>query len=131
MWEYCGVVKDFKKLSMGLSKINEIKSLSNEVDVRIDTFSQDDLINKFELDSSLCVAEATIKAALERKESRGAHQRNDYPETKKEEEYNYLTKLVDNSINIRKIKTISPREELKSLIQNSRQMSDFKGKLLE
>ncbi len=48
-----------------------------------------ELLNRWELDNLLQVAMVISQAALDRKESRGAHFRDDYPERKNE--YNYHT----------------------------------------
>ena len=45
---------------------------------------------------SLDSAEATLRCALERKESRGSHQRSDYPETSDAQRVNYVVSLADD-----------------------------------
>jgi succinate dehydrogenase/fumarate reductase flavoprotein subunit len=55
----------------------------------------------FELRNSLHVAEMIALAALNRKESRGAHQRLDHPETKTDFERNQILHLDGDSIGSR------------------------------
>ncbi|MBI5223265.1 FAD-binding protein [Candidatus Micrarchaeota archaeon] len=52
-----------------------------------------ELVNAFELDFMLDLASCTIESALERKESRGAHTRTDYP---KRDDTNWLKHIVCN-----------------------------------
>ncbi|MCB2214519.1 MAG: FAD-binding protein [Desulfobulbaceae bacterium] len=53
-----------------------------------------ELLNRWELDNLLMVAMAISQAALHRKESRGAHFRDDYPERKDEFNYHTLASMV-------------------------------------
>ena len=78
MWENCGVIKSKDLLNNGLEKIRIIQTKLKDIDIRIDEHSCEDLALIFDLQSSLISAEATILSALERKESRGAHQRSDF-----------------------------------------------------
>ena len=79
MWKYCGVIKNKTLLLEGLSKIEKIITKLRDIDVRIDQYNCEDLALIFDLQSSLFSAKATIVSALQRNESRGAHQRSDFP----------------------------------------------------
>ncbi|MGI8968825.1 MAG: FAD-binding protein [Chloroflexota bacterium] len=79
MWENCGVVRSEERLLQGLEKVAEVQDASARVDVRPSAEGYQDLAQALDLRSSLRVAEVTIRGALERRESRGAHQRSDYP----------------------------------------------------
>tara|TARA_B100000700_G_scaffold289464_1_gene346796 strand:- start:3064 stop:4821 length:1758 start_codon:yes stop_codon:yes gene_type:complete len=133
MWETCGVIKDEKSLESGLQKLKEIKDLIKDVDVRIDYQSCDDLVQIFDLESSVVSAEATILSALKRKESRGSHQRSDYTQLKDSEKCNYHVWINKNNFEIEiKKKNIPPiNKKLLDIINNAKRVSDFKGKLLE
>ncbi|MGI8586135.1 MAG: FAD-dependent oxidoreductase [Chloroflexia bacterium] len=78
MWECCGVVRDEERLRKGLDKIAELKAVAPHIDVRSSAEGYYELAHALDLRSSLVAAEATILSALERRESRGAHQRSDY-----------------------------------------------------
>ncbi|OUL43842.1 succinate dehydrogenase, partial [Prochlorococcus sp. HOT_208_60] len=56
MWEYCGVTKDENKLKEGLNKIIDLKNKLNYLDVRIDKYNCDDLVQTFDFQSSLISA---------------------------------------------------------------------------
>lgn len=79
MWEYCGVVRSQERLAQGQEKIDELKQSLPMVDVRPSSEGYKDLAIAYDLKASLTIAEATILSAIERRESRGAHQRSDYP----------------------------------------------------
>ena len=131
MWNYCGVIKDHEKLTKGLAKLQEIKDRSQCLDVRIGDQNYQDLIGIFDLKASITTAEATIKTAIERKESRGAHQRSDFPSLSKSEDCNYKVKLRNGSLDISKNKLEPLDHDLKCLIDETIKITDFKDKLLE
>ncbi len=133
MWEHCGVIKDKELLESGLRKVKEIKDIIKDIDVRIDYQSCDDLIQIFDLESSVISAQATMLSALNRKESRGSHQRSDYPKLNNCEQCNYHVKLNKQTfdLDISK-KNIAPLSKtLQNIISKTNKVIDFKGKLIE
>ncbi|MDQ6723097.1 MAG: hypothetical protein M3Z01_02360, partial [Thermoproteota archaeon] len=82
MKENAGIVRDGTRLQKGLERILEIKEKFYSKDNILKEFKIDDenVVLTFEVKSSLIVCEATIRSALMRQESRGAHYRSDYPE---------------------------------------------------
>jgi succinate dehydrogenase flavoprotein subunit len=80
MWETCGVVRDQAGLRRGLEQVGELRELAGEVDVRPTSEGYADLAHALDLRASLVTAEATLLGALARTESRGAHQRRDFPQ---------------------------------------------------
>ena len=132
MWENCGVVRDEERLNKGLEKINFLKESIKNLDVRPDSEGYEDLMLAFDLEGSIMSAEATILGAIERKESRGAHQRYDYKNIDSKFSLNFNIKL-DGSNNLRvissKLKKLNP--ELKDIISNTKSITDFSGMLLE
>ena len=132
MWEYCGVIKNQKLLLEGLSKIENIKTKMKSVDVRIDQYNCEDLALIFDLQSSLFSAEATIISALERNESRGAHQRSDFPKLDPSCNFNCLVYLDETeNLKISKVPLKELNENLKIIIGNARREEDISDKLLE
>ena len=131
MWEFCGVVKDEEKLIRGIEKLKELKIMSKNIDVRLSEFNNQDLINALDLRASLLSAEATILSALERKESRGAHQRKDYPGISKAYECNFKVFLEDKKLKVNKTKILSLKNDLCKIVENTDTNNDIKGKLLE
>jgi succinate dehydrogenase / fumarate reductase, flavoprotein subunit len=79
MWENCGVVRDAERLQRGLARLASIRAATADVDVRPSSEGYGDLALALDLRGAIAAAEATLRSALERRESRGAHQRTDYP----------------------------------------------------
>lgn len=132
MWAHCGVVRSGEKLQQGLEKIDKLEAAAKNLDVRPDSEGFEDLMLAFDLEGSLLSARATLMGAIARKESRGAHQRSDFTETKKEMKVNFVSKLdAQNKLVVTKkeIEPISP--ELKKVIESTDLIKNFKGKLLE
>jgi succinate dehydrogenase / fumarate reductase flavoprotein subunit len=80
MWERCGVVRDESGLREGLGEVTSLGEAAARVDVRPGAEGWGDLAHVLDLRGALVVAEATVRCAIERRESRGAHQRADHPE---------------------------------------------------
>ena len=79
MSECCGVVRSDAGLEEGLARLSEVTVRSRAMEVRPDLAGYADLAHAFDLEGSLLAARATLECALERRESRGAHSRLDYP----------------------------------------------------
>jgi succinate dehydrogenase / fumarate reductase flavoprotein subunit len=80
MWERCGVVRDEKGLREGLREIEALRETAADVDVRPGAEGWTDLAHALDLRAGLAVAVATLRGAIERRETRGAHNRTDFPD---------------------------------------------------
>lgn len=80
MTEYAGVVRDESGVRTGLSELHTIQARVADIGVHPDNAGYQDLAHAFDLKASLIAARATLEAALERRETRGCHNRADYPE---------------------------------------------------
>jgi succinate dehydrogenase/fumarate reductase flavoprotein subunit len=80
MWENAGPFRTGEKLAQALHRIREMREqeLLN-LEIASDAAFNMDLQDWFELRAMLTTAEAVVTSALSRTESRGAHQREDYP----------------------------------------------------
>lgn len=74
VWESAGVVRSGPGLEQGLARLAELRDRMEGAPT-----GTSDLAAALDLRSMLLTAEATLRAALLRTESRGAHQREDYP----------------------------------------------------
>jgi succinate dehydrogenase / fumarate reductase flavoprotein subunit len=100
MWECCGVVRTEERLRQGLEKLAELRDAAADVDVRPSAEGYQDLAHALDLRASLLAAEATIRAAIERRESRGAHQRSDYPALDPALEVNFVVTPANDGLTI-------------------------------
>ncbi len=132
MWKYCGVIKNKNLLQEGLKEIEIINTKINNIDIRIDKYNCEDLALIFDLQSSLISAKATIISALERKESRGAHQRSDFPNIDPDFKFNCVVNIdKDSNLKITKRPLKVLDKKLKNIISNASREEDIRGKLLE
>lgn len=81
MTDHAGVVRDEQGLTTCLAELDEIEERTAHLGVHPDHAGFQDLTHAFDLKASILAARATVEAARERRESRGAHNRSDYPET--------------------------------------------------
>jgi succinate dehydrogenase/fumarate reductase flavoprotein subunit len=82
MWTKVGAFRKSDDLAQALERIRAMReSELDELSVSPETVHNASLVEWFELRNGLQAAEAVAVAALERRESRGAHQRLDFPET--------------------------------------------------
>lgn len=80
MTEHAGVVRDEVGLTAGLAELDDIEARIKEVGIHPDIAGFQDLAHAFDLLGSALAARATLEAALERRETRGCHNRSDFPE---------------------------------------------------
>ena len=80
MSECGGVVRSEDGLRDGLTRLEEVAARARDLEVRPDLAGYDDLAHAFDLQGSLLAARATLECARERRETRGAHNRVDFPE---------------------------------------------------
>jgi succinate dehydrogenase/fumarate reductase flavoprotein subunit len=81
MWRDAGPFRDCAGLTDALARIGEMQTALPEFAVAPGRRTNPTLADWFELGASLGAAEAVVRAALARQESRGAHQRSDFPDT--------------------------------------------------
>lgn len=81
MFEDVGIYRNEKDMTSALEKVRELQKKFKDVKVS-DTgkIFNTELLNAWELSNMLEIAECVAASALNRKESRGGHAREDYPE---------------------------------------------------
>ncbi|WP_405216575.1 FAD-binding protein [Agrococcus sp. Ld7] len=90
MSEHAGVVRSGTGLQEGLEKLAVLEQRAQHVTAHPDIAGFDDLAHAFDLLGSLLAARATLECALERRETRGCHNRADFPETDPAMQGNFL-----------------------------------------
>jgi succinate dehydrogenase / fumarate reductase, flavoprotein subunit len=80
MTEHAGVVRDEAGLEAGLAEMEAIEERMPHVTLHPDNAGFQDVAHAFDLRSSVLAARATLEAAVERRETRGCHNRSDHPD---------------------------------------------------
>jgi succinate dehydrogenase / fumarate reductase flavoprotein subunit len=124
MTDHAGVVRSEEGLNEGLRQLDEIEERMGKLGIHPDIAGYQDLAHAYDLKSSALAARATLAAALERRETRGAHNRSDYPEMDPELQVN-LVWSPETGVTKEEIAPIP--DEISELI---REVSD-EGKLVE
>jgi succinate dehydrogenase / fumarate reductase flavoprotein subunit len=131
MWECCGVVRSEERLEMGVVRLGELREAAAQVDVRPSSEGWQDLAVAYDLRGALYAAEATVRSALERRESRGAHQRYDYPDVDPAQEVNYRVRLIaGDGMEVSSTLVAQIPDDLRVYAEDDPQLL-FKGRLLE
>ena len=81
MWHDVGPFRDATGLDRALVRITELAAALPDIAIAPGRRANPTLADWFELRAGLTAAEAVVRAASARLESRGAHQRNDFPKT--------------------------------------------------
>ena len=99
MWEKAGPFRTGEKLSTALRRIREMREQELPgLEIATEGAFNMDLQDWFELRAMLTTAEAVVTSALSRTESRGAHQREDYPNSDPVYLRNQVLKLKNGAL---------------------------------
>jgi succinate dehydrogenase/fumarate reductase flavoprotein subunit len=100
MWDDVGPFRTREKLARALAIFNDMtRQLGEQPPKARDAFDLDRL-DWLDLRNMLLVARAVAQAALQRTESRGAHQREDFPAASPEWEVNQLAYLSGDALHV-------------------------------
>ena len=96
MWEKVGVLRTGEKLTAALARIREMRSALAGMVPADDTEFNMTLQDWYDLRSALLTAESVTLAAINRTESRGAHQREDYEQMDPAQVHNQRLRLGED-----------------------------------
>jgi succinate dehydrogenase / fumarate reductase flavoprotein subunit/fumarate reductase (CoM/CoB) subunit A len=99
MWDKVGVFRTGEALLEARERIHEMRTREfQDLSISPETVHSGSMVEWFELRSGLYAAEAVTNAAIRRCESRGAHQRIDFPETRDDYQINQQIWLMNDRI---------------------------------
>ena len=81
MWEKVSIVRNEKDLNEALKQLQEMEKDLNKLDVNNQKQYNTDLVTALEVINMVEICILTVKSAILRRESRGAHFRSDFPES--------------------------------------------------
>jgi len=96
MTEKVGVFRNEKDLDAAINQLQEFKERSGHISLSCSSLVMNqELVDRWELDNLLDISMIIAHSARNRKESRGAHSREDYPYRKHEYNYHTLASMVE------------------------------------
>ena len=107
MWEDIGVVRSAEGLARALAGVEALRRLLPQLDVDVQQ-DHHGLARALDLRASLVTAEATIRSALERRESRGAHHRTDHPDLDPDQRVNLVVARATSGELVVRRRAIAP-----------------------
>jgi succinate dehydrogenase / fumarate reductase flavoprotein subunit len=120
--ERCGGIRRTdKKLGEGLEQLREIAGRAERLDLGGDITSVDFEL-AIDLEFMLVAAEAVLRGARERTESRGAHYRDDHPETHADWRVNILYSRDDRGMSLRYSEPGEPSEQVRRALDEQHEM---------
>ena len=84
MWEKVSIVRNEQNLKSALERLLEMKEELKDLNVDDRTQFNESLLTALEVINMVEICILTVKSAILRRESRGAHFRSDFPESKDE-----------------------------------------------
>ena len=119
MQHLAGIVRTEEELLKAKEELQKLKDRANKVRVMGSREYNNGWHTALDLFNLLTVSEAITIAAIERKESRGAHFREDYPNKDEQSgKFNLvISKGTDGEMNIRREPLTPIRQDLKQIIE--------------
>ena len=121
MQDKVGIIREEKELLAAIDAIGELRKRAEKVSVEGNRHYNNGWHTALDLDNLLTAAEAVARAAVQRKESRGAQARSDYPDKSKEcGTFNLVVKRGDDgAMDVRQVPVVPIREDLKAIIEEN------------
>ncbi|MDG6913808.1 MAG: FAD-binding protein [Nitrososphaerota archaeon] len=117
MWKHVGIVRNAADLEAGLIELEKLRDEAKGLKAVGERAYNQSWTDSLQVLDMLLVCEAIIGSALERKESRGAHTRSDFPSKDPKWLVNIVTSQIDGKMVRRTEPVPTPPEALLSLIK--------------
>lgn len=117
MWEEAGIYRTEDGLNDALEQLDALHERIDDIVVPGSLRYNHGVLAYLSLRSMFLCSEAIVKSALERDESRGAHQREDHPELD-DDLYNVVCVPEDGGVAVRRESVPEPDEELLEVLQD-------------
>jgi succinate dehydrogenase / fumarate reductase flavoprotein subunit len=117
MSTYAGILRDENGLRNALTKIMDLREFAKEARVQGGLKYNKGLLQCLELPFMTTAAEAIVRGAIERKESRGAHARTDYPKKDPSMRKNIIFKMEKDGMRLYWKDVPEMPEELRKLVK--------------
>ena len=119
MSDLVGIVRRQEEMERALTELEKLKELAARVSTPGNREYNPGWHTALDLRNLLTVSEAVAKCAVERKESRGAHFRDDYPEKSAEAaKFNHVVKgAPDGSMQLTRVPLVPMTDEMKQIIE--------------
>lgn len=125
MWDNAGIIREEKLLRNGLEYLNLLKERVSKKGLKNSSSLRESIIIKNRLQNVIQLSEVTTLGAIERKESRGAHYREDYLEKKDVFVKNFLFKFNNKSTQMSEIKNDRPSAELLKMLSSNEKTKNY------
>ncbi|MBG92805.1 MAG: fumarate reductase/succinate dehydrogenase flavoprotein subunit [Chloroflexi bacterium] len=120
MQKNVGIIRTETEMKTALEDIQSLRGRYNSVGIEGNIQYNPGWHMALDLEHMLTVAEAVTRAALERKESRGGHTRDDFPETSAEfGKVNVVVKLNESGVQVSQDQLPAMPEELQMLFEEN------------
>jgi succinate dehydrogenase / fumarate reductase, flavoprotein subunit len=122
MQDLVGIVRVESEMESALGEIAKLKARAAKAGISGNREYNGGWHTALDLDNLLTVSEIVARAAIERKESRGAHFRDDYPDKSEDwAKYNLrVTKGADGAPNVERVPVKALSEEQKLVIEENK-----------
>jgi succinate dehydrogenase / fumarate reductase flavoprotein subunit len=130
LWECCGVVRDEAGLEAGLARLAEVRAAIPDVDVRYSAEGWADLAHVLDLRAGAALAEASLRGAVARRETRGCHNRTDHPDLDPAMLVSFRARLTDGQLVWGEEPVGPPPAELAPWLEQATEF-DWSDRLLE
>jgi succinate dehydrogenase flavoprotein subunit len=121
MQKLVGISRQEHEMEEALQKIQDLRARAREVRVEGNRMYNNGWHTALDLRNLLTVAEAITRCAIQRKESRGAHFREDFPDKKEEFAHvNSITTVAPDGMNVRLEQIKQMPAELQQVIEENK-----------